>query len=91
MAKHNAFNERIKREYFHYLKEARRRGEASIDAAAKALGVDPIDAALGIRLKRNVRLDTCLGTDDERQAALTQIRDVKSEEEIRESWEPELI
>ena len=37
MAKHNAANERIKREYFHYLKEARRRGEASIDAAAKAL------------------------------------------------------
>lgn len=37
MAKHNAANERIKREYFHYLKEARRRGEASIDGAAKAL------------------------------------------------------
>lgn len=37
MAKYNAANERIKREYFHYLKEARRRGEASIDAAAKAL------------------------------------------------------
>ena len=34
MAKHNASNERIKREYFHYLKEARRRGEASIDASA---------------------------------------------------------
>ena len=37
MAKHNPTNERIKREYFHYLKEARRRGEASIDGAAKAL------------------------------------------------------
>jgi integrase len=37
MAKHNAANERIKREYFHYLKEARRRSEASIDASAKAL------------------------------------------------------
>ena len=37
MAKHHPSNERIKREYFHYLKEARRRGEASVDAAAKAL------------------------------------------------------
>ena len=37
MSKHNAANERIKREYFHYLKEAKRRGEASIDAVAKAL------------------------------------------------------
>ena len=33
MAKHNATNERIKREYLHYLKEAKRRGEASITAA----------------------------------------------------------
>ncbi len=37
MAKHNAANTRIKREYFHYLKEARRRDEASIDQVAKAL------------------------------------------------------
>lgn len=37
MAKHNATNERIKREYFHYLKEAKRRGEASIAAAVNAL------------------------------------------------------
>ncbi len=37
MAKHNAANERIKREYFHYLKQAKRRSEASIDATAKAL------------------------------------------------------
>lgn len=37
MAKHNAANERIKREYFHYLKHAKRRSEASIDATAKAL------------------------------------------------------
>ena len=38
MAKHNAANARIKREYFQYLKEAQRRNEASIDAVAKALG-----------------------------------------------------
>lgn len=37
MAKHNAANARIKREYFQYLKEAGRRSEASIDAVAKAL------------------------------------------------------
>ena len=37
MAKHNAANTRIKREYFDYLKEAMRRDVASIDAAAKAL------------------------------------------------------
>lgn len=37
MAKHNAQNTRIKREYFDYLKEAMRRDEASIDQVAKAL------------------------------------------------------
>ena len=37
MAKHNAANARIKREYFAYLKEAQRRDEGSIDAVAKAL------------------------------------------------------
>lgn len=37
MAKHNATNVRIKREYFQYLKEAMRRDESSIDAVAKAL------------------------------------------------------
>jgi len=37
MAKHNASNARIKREYFIYLREAQRRDESSIDAVAKAL------------------------------------------------------
>lgn len=37
MAKHNAANTRIKREYFHYLKEARRRDDKSIDQVAKAI------------------------------------------------------
>jgi integrase len=37
MPKANAQNTRIKREYFHYLKEARRRDDASIDPIAKAL------------------------------------------------------
>ena len=37
MPMHNPDNERIKRRYFAYLKEAKRRGEPSVDAAAKAL------------------------------------------------------
>lgn len=37
MARHNAQNTRIKREYFDYLKQAMRRDEASIDHVAKAL------------------------------------------------------
>lgn len=37
MPKHNAANTRIKREYFQYLKEAKRRDDVSIDAVAKAL------------------------------------------------------
>lgn len=37
MKKHNPANERIKRKYFRYLKEAKRHSEPTIDAAAKAL------------------------------------------------------
>ena len=37
MPTHNPDNERVKRRYFAYLKEAKRRGEPSVDAAAKAL------------------------------------------------------
>lgn len=37
MKKHNPANERIKRKYFSFLKEAKRHSEPSIDAAAKAL------------------------------------------------------
>ena len=37
MIKYNAENERIKRKYFAYLKEAMRNSEATVDAAAKAL------------------------------------------------------
>jgi integrase len=37
MAKHNGANERIKREYFRYLQEARGRDETTIDAVAKSL------------------------------------------------------
>ena len=37
MVKHNANNERIKRQYFVFLKEAKRHSEATVDAVAKAL------------------------------------------------------
>ncbi|MGB4226485.1 MAG: tyrosine-type recombinase/integrase [Candidatus Dechloromonas phosphoritropha] len=37
MTKHNANNERIKRRYFAYLKEAKRHSEPTVDAVAKAL------------------------------------------------------
>lgn len=37
MTTHNATNERIKREYFAYLKEAKRHSEATVDAVAMAL------------------------------------------------------
>lgn len=36
MPTHNPENERIKRRYLAYLKEAKRRGEPSVDSAAKA-------------------------------------------------------
>ena len=37
MTKHHAKNERIKRRYFAYLKEAKRHSEPTVDAVAKAL------------------------------------------------------
>lgn len=37
MVKHSPVNERIKRQYFSFLKEAKRHSEATVDAAAKAL------------------------------------------------------
>jgi integrase len=37
MKKHSADNERMKRKYFAFLKEAKRHGEPTVDAAAKAL------------------------------------------------------
>lgn len=37
MTRHNANNERIKRSYFAFLKEAKRHSEPTVDAAAKAL------------------------------------------------------
>ena len=55
MAKHNAANERIKRDYFRYLKEANRRSVASIDAVAKALA--RFDEANGYKDWRKFRIE----------------------------------
>ncbi len=43
MTTHNANNERIKRQYFAYLKEARRHSEPTVDAVAKALDRFEVD------------------------------------------------
>lgn len=43
MAEHNANNERIKRQYFIYLREAKRHNEATVDAVAKALNRFELD------------------------------------------------
>ena len=37
MRKHHPENERVKRKYFTFLKEAKRQDDASVDAAAKAI------------------------------------------------------
>ncbi len=43
MTTHNAENERIKRRYFAYLKEAKRHSESTVDAVAKALARFEVD------------------------------------------------
>src|SRR3989344_3053461 len=43
MTTHNANNERIKRRYFAYLKEAKRHSESTVDAVAKALDRFEVD------------------------------------------------
>ena len=45
MTTHNADNERIKRRYFAYLKEAKRHSEPTVDAVAKALARFEADTA----------------------------------------------
>ena len=43
MTTHNAKNERIKRRYFAYLKEAKRHSEPTVDAVDKALARFEVD------------------------------------------------
>lgn len=45
-----------------------------IDFAAKMLGVDGIDASIGLRFRIGKGLDNCVGLSDERAAAIAQMR-----------------
>jgi hypothetical protein len=49
-----------------------------IDAVARALGLDPIDASLGLRGRLNIRLDTCVGAEDERRTAIQHLAGAES-------------
>jgi integrase/recombinase XerD len=55
MTLHHAANERIKRRYFVYLREAKRQSEASVDAAAKALA--RFEASTGYRDFKRFRIE----------------------------------
>ncbi len=49
-----------------------------VDAIAKIIGIDSIDASRGLRFRSNVTLDSCVGTAQERQAALKGLADLSS-------------
>ena len=55
MTTHNAGNERIKRRYFTYLKEAKRHSEPTVDAVAKALARFESDTRTTITIQPAVR------------------------------------
>jgi len=55
MATHNAANERLKRRYFEYLREAARYDESTVDAVAKAL--HSFEADTGFRDFRQFRIE----------------------------------
>lgn len=46
-----------------------------VDVVATALGVDTIDASLGLRFSSGIRLQSCLGTPIERQAAEIRLKE----------------
>ena len=56
MTKHNASNERIKHQYFGFLKEAKRQSESTVDAAAKAL--DRFEEYTGLARLQGISLST---------------------------------
>lgn len=58
MKKHDPENERVKHEYFTYLREARRRQEASIDAVAAAL--HRFEAFTGFKSFRHFHIDQAI-------------------------------
>lgn len=47
-----------------------------IDVVGKMLGIDSIEASRGLRFRSNIRLDTCIGTDDERQPVMDRLSTV---------------
>jgi integrase len=59
MKKHNAENERIKRQYFTYLKEAKRYSETSLDGVAKAL--HSFEAYTKFRDFKNFHIEQAVG------------------------------
>lgn len=72
MAKYNAANERIKRDYFHYLREAKGRSDASLDVVAKALA--RFEAANGHKDFKKFRIEQAVafkGKLDKKIAART--------------------
>ena len=59
MARFNARNERIKREYFRYLKEAGRKADSTIDAIRKAIG--RFEAYTGLKDFRTFHREQAIG------------------------------
>jgi integrase/recombinase XerD len=55
MSKHNSVNERMKRQYFAYLKEAKRQSEETVDTVAKALA--RFEAYTGYREFKTFRIE----------------------------------
>ena len=58
MRKHNAENERMKREYLRWLKGAKGRSEATLDIAAAA--IDRFEAQTGVRSFKTFRRDQAM-------------------------------
>lgn len=68
--KHDPENERVKHEYFIYLREARRRQEASIDAAAAAL--HRFEAFTGFKSFRQFNVDMAIRFKEHLASAVTE-------------------
>lgn len=47
-----------------------------IDTVAKMLGIDGIEASRGLRFRSNIQLDTCIGSDEERQPIIDRLSTV---------------
>lgn len=49
-----------------------------VDGIAQMIGVDPVDAARGLRFRSEVVFDACIGAGAERDLALSQLADIDS-------------